>query len=132
LHEEREEENSPAAEEAHVEAAVAPLSVNTAAEEANATAEAADPSVSTAAKPALASAMLVRNQASVSIIARGTIALIAAELRLCRHLRPSASASIVAEVEGARTVLLRPTPHHDVKSRCKRRGMQPAHGALLL
>ena len=92
--------------------------MNTAAEEANATAEAADPSVSTAAKPALASAMLVRNQASVSIIARGTIALIAAELRLCRHLRPSASASIVAEVEGARTVLLRPTPHHDVKSRC--------------
>ena len=51
------------------------------------------------------SATLVRDQASVSIIARVTTASITAE---------QASTSIVADAAGARTVLLRPTPHHDV------------------
>jgi hypothetical protein len=62
-----------------------------------------------------ATATLVRAQAFVSIIARGAIASVAAG---------QASASIVADAAGSSTVLLRPTPHHDVKSRCKRRGMQ--------
>jgi hypothetical protein len=98
---------STATKEASEEAAGPLPSVSTAAKEANATAAGALPSVSTAA--------LAGDQASVKIIARGTIASIAAE---------QASASIVDDAAGARTVLLRPTPHHDVKSRCKGRGMQ--------
>jgi len=70
-------------------AAAAPPYARTAAEEAFARAAAADPSVR---------------------IARGTIALIAGE---------QACAFIVADQAGAKTVLLRPTPHHHVKSRCK-------------
>jgi hypothetical protein len=96
-----------------MQAAAAPPSVSTAAGEANAEAVAAPPSVSTVAKEA--SAALVMDRASVSIITRGTIASVAAE---------QASASIVADATGARTVLLRPIPHHDVTGGCKARRMQ--------
>ena len=64
--------------------------------------------MSTAAKEACAE--LVTDQASVSIIAKGTFASIAAE---------QASASIVPIAAGARSVLLRPMPHHNVKVGCK-------------
>jgi hypothetical protein len=73
------------------------------------------PSASTSTAAKGASATLARDQASVSIIAKGTIASNATE---------QSSASIVVDSAGARNVLLRPTPLQDVKSRCKRRGMQ--------
>ena len=86
--------------------------MNTIEKEANAKAASVPPPVSTAAKGA--SATLVRDQASVSIIARGNIVSIAAE---------QASSSFVAHAAGAKTVLMGPTRHHDVKSGCKRCGM---------
>jgi hypothetical protein len=92
--------------------------MSTAAEQANAEAAAAAPSVSTAAPEG--SAVLVRDQASVIIIARGTIqasvSIIArsTSATVASIAAEQASASIVANAAAARTVLLRLKPHHDV------------------
>ena len=76
-----------AAKEAYARAAVAPPSVGTAAKETNTT--------------------LVRDQASTSIIFRGTFFIDCGGAGICVYRR--------ANAEVARTVLLRPMPHHDAR-----------------